>query len=297
MGWEDCILSMRRALHRLDEFDTVSPFSRTFYQLVCDWIEECGPLCAELQDAFASFLDVEVQRHRAIAGDSKERTSIIDWVSIRYRAEPSLRHLIARLEALPAEMSRQGCIRQLILVDCYAQVGEDEKAIGALRSALATGADHPVVHFALGYHLYLNALKRHCRYDAINNRFSTENRKTFQRLCEESVAAFRAGFSESPFDAQLHWWIACVQETLGNMGEARESYTKAKELDPNNFAAEVEHRLRDMPRPILDATTQEEKERLSQLPPITSDEVKRISQELKKIRNVTDIMPGASPQP
>lgn len=290
MQWEDRILEMRAALHRLEELETVSPFSRTFYQLICDWIEESGPLCAELQEAFGTFLASEIERHRAVNEATTNRTPILEWVSVRYRAEPTLQRLIARLEAIPSEMSRQESLRQLILSECYAQLGDLERVVSSLRAALATGAEHPIVHFAVGYSLYMLAMRRHVRYDAVSNRYTVENRAGFQRLCEQATESLQAGFTESPFDAQLYWWIGCVQESLGNLGEARDAYKKAKEADPANFGSEVDSRLRDMPHPILDAISDEERERLSQLPPITNDEVLRVQQQLKRIRRVTDLM-------
>jgi len=297
MHWEKSVQDMRNDLHRLEEFDTVSPFSRTFYQLICDWIEECGPISARLQEAYAKFLSIEVKRHQSVcdSGD-KSRVPIIEWISVRYRAEPALRSLVQQLEAIPSDVTRQESLRQLVLAECYHEFGEDEKVIGALRAAIATGSDHPVVHFGLGYHLYMLSLKRHSRYDPVSNRYTIEYWCGFQRLCEQAIESFKTGFSDSPFDAQLHWWIGCVQESLGKMGEARDAYGKAKEIDPSGLGVEAESRLASMPQPILDADSPEEAERLSQLPPISNEELAKVTRLLKKARNISDFMPGKSPQ-
>ena len=269
-------------LRRLEQHVTVSPFCRQFYRYIYDCLGGAGLDDEKLDQAFHLFLRLECRKHQAIG--RIVHCGTLDLVSV-LRFGSHSRELLARLSRAVSRMkpagSSEAIIRELISVECNYHLGRTEQTVRGLRQAVALGCRHPLVHFALGYNLYRSAIERFTRPAGRKGRLIAHDRPAFEDACCDAIAAFRAGFGDARYDAQLWWWIGLTSEAIGERSDALRAYREAVAADPENFLVPGREKLRQIGE-AEDIPPSDEDERLGQMGPITEEEVEEAKRTLAR---------------
>ena len=273
----DKLDEIRKILEDLESLDTFSRFSRLFYRLLYNWVRMCGDGASDLQRALCLLLRVEERRHIVVAEIIETgRLDVPGLLRAFRRARRTARRLQKVTARLRVSGSTQAMLKHLLLAECYYHLGHTGMVIASLRRALLLGCRHPIIFFALGYNLYTKAINDYAKHG--KELLSAEAEQKFVKTCHSAIKAFKAGLEEQPFDAQLYWWIGMVHELLDAKEEARLAYQKAAEVDPVNFGRQAGKRMRKLLFAVPDAMTEEESRRLSKLPQISEEEMRRASQ-------------------
>ena len=274
---------LRRSLGQLGDFATVSPFLRTFYGLVLDWVEQIDEHPSEIETAFALMLRIEVRHHEAIGQIADaEPPDLAALVETSQRTREMLGRLLHAIRHIPRSDEHQETIRHLLLAECYYHLGQPGHVAQSLRRAIALGCRHPLVQFALGYNLYSRAIRDCVRVSDGQAGFIVADARRFRAIVRQAVRAFRAGLSADPFDAQLHWWVGQLSEVIWERADAASAYARAARLDPDTFAEVVQGKLRKLSTAALDATGPAEGERLAGLPPIADEDLAELRRGLDR---------------
>ena len=67
--------------------------------------------------------------------------------------------------------------------------------------------------------------------------------------------------------------MGLISEMLGERVTARQAFLQALQADPGNFRERVEKKLQTLMEPLVVERTDEERERLADLGPITGDDI------------------------
>lgn len=264
---------LNTALRRLEQYSTLSPFSRLFYRHIFDLLHEHPQEL--LVQAFTIFLRCETRRHQAISTIVRNgRLEVFEIIQVGRRAHYILDSLRKRLESMELSTRELVGIRNLILAECHYHLGHSREVVAALSEAVRLGARHPLVHFALGYNMYVAAMQKHTHAGRRRGELIAKDPVAFIGACHDSIAAFRRGLGDPSFDAQIHWWIGLIHEMLGERQPARMAYRCAMETDPDHFTEQSLERLERLGS-IPPRRSRRERTRLGKLEPITEDEVQR----------------------
>jgi tetratricopeptide (TPR) repeat protein len=283
-GYKDAIAR----LDCLDECEAFSPYSRAYYRLIVDCIEHCHDARLTLYSIFLSFLDGELQYHRALREVGMEsRASLRNWISFCGHKAAVLHETLARLADLPETSAPAAVVQYLVCAECFLQLGESDLVVTCLQAAMAKGCDHPLVHFSLGYHLYLRAIRCHTTFDTATRFQIIQDPSRFEQECRQAVRVMHHGICDSPYDPQLYWWIGSILENLSATGEARAAFQQVAELDPETYGEVVREKLTRLTTVIPDASSEEERDRLVGMSEITVDE---ILDSFRHIESVTDLI-------
>ncbi len=275
------------ALRELDQYRTLPLFSREFYGLLQDLFDACGPQADRLRRCFLVLLQIENRRHRALNQAAVETTA--DLLRLAHKSK----HLRDRMRRLLRVLLRVRCRERnaliawhLLRAECYFHLSRNGLVIQALRQALHLGCDHPLIHFGLGYNIYARAMGAHTRIDSDTGETTVTDAPSLARACRRAISSFRRGLDETPFDAQLHWWIGFLSEIIDERQNARLAYEEAARIDPDAFAEPTQERLRRLDgSAISDAEDYAEEERLAQLPPIVEEDIEHARRLLAELRD------------
>lgn len=283
-------IATRRSLVQLEQFPTVSPFLRSFYGLLLDWIEESRDDLAEIQTAFTLLLRIEVRHHEAVAElVDADAFDLFAFLDVSRRTQEMLQRLRGAILNIPRSTRRHEMIRHLLLAECHYHLGRPERVVPFLRAAIGLGAAHPMTNFALGYNLYSHALHSYVRRKHGKSRFVVTDAPRFQRLIRGAIEAFRQALSGDPFDGQICWWIGQLSEVIRQRADAWTAYCRSAQSDPARFGGPVSHKLAKLRVPVLDALSAAEGARLDALPPIADEDISAMRDRLQEMTSSTDL--------
>ena len=233
-------------LKALTQLETCSPFTRGFLSLIGSLVVQSRD-AANIGGVFCDCLDLELWYHTrmAVVGADEDRARS-EIASLNEKRDISLRAIAEQLESLPRREGVAGAARHLLLAECYHHLNLREETIHELRAALELGCDRPIVCFALGYNLFNFAVERYTAYLRGLDGLMITDRSAFIAQCEEAIAALERGLADSSFDAQVHWWIGRILESMTRHEEAASAYRRAERHDPRNFRAAVSRKLQDL---------------------------------------------------
>lgn len=281
-------------LRRLEQYSTLSPFCRLFYRTIYDRLGAVGLDAEKLDQAFHLFLRCECKKHEAVAGIVRQgKLNLIKTMRIGRTARWSLERLCSAVERMESSGPREAIIRELILTECNYHLGRTDKVIRALKATVQLGCEHPLIHFALGYNIYQSALERFAHAGKRKGEIVATNPRAFESTCRESIAAFERGLDDTLFDAQISWWIGLISEMIGERDAAQEAYTRAMNVDPDNFAVMAGQKLRSLSPSTGLTRSPAEQERLSRLSPITDEDIRQARQLLAGLDSFRPFFLGA----
>lgn len=227
MSWSDCEDIYDR-LDRLGDYQTISAFALAYYDMIADYLSGEGRAAEGLRLRFVEFLEVIERYHRALDVFTVEDQVTLG--NVRSAAEKRDIGLRVLLEQLGVDRTRgQAEIGRLLLsAECYYQLALVERVVEKLEGAVEAGADHPLVHFALGYNRYELATRAFTRYDSDSGQRVVDDEDRFRLACLSAVSALQDGLTGSDFDGQLHWWIGSILEAAGFDDTAMASFDRAE---------------------------------------------------------------------
>jgi tetratricopeptide (TPR) repeat protein len=302
--WYEKMNQLRKKLEELKEVFSISDFLYSYYNFILSYIDALAPYGLKWLKAFQAMLEYESWRHKAMRR-LRETSNMNLLLVLGVEMRNALTKLLNRLDKMDPQNNTEMIVLQLMRAECLYQLGYTEGVIEALDKAIEAGCDHPLVYFALGFNIYRQALQEYVEIEPGMQRAVITDRARFESLCEKAVGAFRSGISQTgttPMDAQLHFWIGIVYETLGRLDEAKEEYEKALEIAPE-LSKEVEHRLKHIERTSPQRHEEsksrpEEKvigeasQQVGRLGGITDEELSRMSELLSKIDTLTEFLEG-----
>jgi len=280
--------AVHATLRRLVQYCTLSPFSRVYYCQIYDWLGAPGLLGGKLDQAFHLLLRSECRRHQAVAHIVNQgNLDVLAVVRVGRAVHDVFLRLCHALGALELEGRDERMICRLLVAQCRYHLGHTEHAIRALRGALELGCDHALVYFATGYNLYYSALQQFSHTDTKGVRIAAKDKAGFARVCAEAVEMFEAGLGDPRFDGQIYWWIGTISEARGDLKSARKAFIQAMKSDPAALRSRVEKKLRNLRHVSMITRSPAERKRLSQLSPITDEEI----EEAREILAESDAFP------
>jgi len=272
---------VRAALRRLEQYCTLSPFSRLFYRLIYDLLRDDAGETAKLGQAFHIFLRCECRRHdTALRMVRDGRLDPMEIVRLSRHAHDRMGSLRMAIEATEVAAPRERFVRELLLAECEYLLGRTEEVVLRLRRALAAGGRHPLIHFALGYNLYALAVQRFTRAGPGKGEVVAADPDAFQCACREAIQAFESGLGDPAYDAQIHWWIGMLWEMLGEKDAAIRCYRSAMACDPG-FVPQAMQKFRHFGIVGAVERSPEEAGRLARLGPITEQDLASAHRQLQ----------------
>lgn len=264
---------VRAALRRLEQYCTLSPFSRLFYRLIYDLLRNGAGDTAKLGQAFHIFLRCECRRHdTALRMVRDGRLDPLDIIRLSRMAHDRMGSLRMAIEATEVAAPGDRFVRELLLAECEYLLGRTDEVVLRLQRALAVGGRNALVNFALGYNMYALAVQRFTRAGPNKGEVVATDPEAFQQACRDAIDAFEGGLGDPTYDAQIHWWIGMLWEMLGEKDQAVRSYRTAMACDPS-FVPQAMQKLRCFGVIGAVERTAEEAGRLSKLGPITDDDI------------------------
>lgn len=303
--WYTRVVEVREQLEELKRSLSISEFLYSYYNVILSYIERLAPYGVKWLKALQAMLQYEAWRHKAMRS-VRESSNMNLLLVLGVEMRNALAKLLRQLERMSPQNSFEAVALYLMQAECYYQLGHTNEVIEALDKANEAGCDHPLVYFALGFNIYRQALQNHVEIEPTTQRAIITDRKEFEELCEKAIGAFRSGISAAgmePMDAQLHFWIGIVYETLGKHNEARKEYELALEIAPE-LSREIEQRLKHLQRVEAQAgETQtdrkaeqpaepQEMKRIERLGRITEEELSKMSDLLGRIDTLSELLRG-----
>lgn len=262
-------------LRRLEQYPTLSPFCRLFYRFIYDLSGEPQVETQKLEQAFHLFLRCEIRRHAAVTRIMNAgKLDLLQIVRAGRDAHRILERLRACLERMELAGRQEQMIRELILTETNYHLGRTEEVVRSLRRAIALGSAHALVHFALGYNLYVLAMQRFTQPGARKGQVIAREPAQFEKAIREAITAFEGGLGGQGYDAQIYWWVGILWEILGERPEARAAFKNAMQADPENFTTQTIEKLRGMDDSTPIQRSAREVERLARLEPISEEEIR-----------------------
>jgi len=279
-------VEVHNTLRRFEQYSTLSPFCRIFYRMIYDGLGAPGLDRDKLDQAFHLFLRCERRRHEAVSHIVRQgKLDLLAIMRVGRDAHRNLLRICGAVEKVEPARSREAMIRQLLLAECNYHLGRTTAVIAALQRAIHFGCDHPVADFALGYNLYHSSIERYTKAGKRKGEVLVTDPKSFEETCRKAIRAFERGLGDTRFDAQICWWIGLISETIGERQDAYEAYCRAMSVDPDNFGHMANRKLRELGFRVAFTRSQAERERLTQLPPITEEEMQLARDHLAKARD------------
>ncbi|MCD6361626.1 MAG: hypothetical protein J7M38_12285 [Armatimonadetes bacterium] len=221
---------MFEQLERLALYATVSYFTQDFYALIADCIHRSGAAGTGVADLFVAYLRVEENYHAALAAVSDEdATELADVRHAAEKREIGLRSVLEMINETRASRDAE-IARVLLAAECYYHLEITDRVVERLETAVALGADDPLVYFALGYNRFQLATEAFTAYDTESGERRVIDEDRYRVACLNAISAFQDGLTGDEFDGQLHWWIGRVLEAAGFSEAARLSMLKAARM-------------------------------------------------------------------
>ncbi|MEA3401208.1 MAG: hypothetical protein U9R79_08205 [Armatimonadota bacterium] len=275
-------------LDRLSEYDTVSAFAVSYYELIAEYLSGEGRAAQGLRLRLGEFLEVLERYHRAMQVFTvEEQVTLGNVRSSAEKRDIGVRVLLEQLNVDQAEGEPE-IGRLLLSAECYYQLGLVDRVVERLEAAAAAGADHPLVQFALGYNRYELATQAFTRYDPQSGSRVVDDIDRFRLACLSAVGAFQDGLTGGVFDGHLHWWIGNILQAAGFEEPAQASFEKAAEIfaRPGAFDEEGDQGI----VLGLDVEADYEYQDREERGPITEDEVHQAAQLLRRSYSASDIL-------
>lgn len=300
--WYARMAEARKRLEELKDSLSISEFLYGYYELLFSYVDRLTPYGIKWLKAFQAMLEYEAWRHKAMQS-VRESSNMNLLLLLGVEMRNALTKLLQRLERMQPQNSFEMIVLQLLRAECLYQLGHTSEVIEALDKAIEAGCDHPLAYFALGFNLYKQALQKYVEVEPSTQRAVITDRHAFESLCERAIGAFRSGISPTgtePMDAQLHFWIGIVYESLNKHREAREEYETALKIAPE-LSKEIEHRLKHFDRVETQyakqksaepqqPTESEEASEIRRHDRITDEELSRMSELLGKIDTLSELL-------
>ena len=220
---------LNERLADLARFDTFSALSRAFGQLMAVWAREAGGQAVPVHRLLVDFLDNELRYHAALAAMvERDSATYQDLHSIADKRRIALQVVAENAAHTRPLEGRAELVRHLLLAELHYHLHEFPQVVEELETAVATGAEHPLIYFALGYNRFIIAADLHRRL--------TEDRDVEEDEVHEAalsaVEAFGLGLTGHVFDAQLHFWTGQALRLAGLEEQAKASLETALGIDP-----------------------------------------------------------------
>jgi hypothetical protein len=261
---------IRDKLEQLSQWETVSTFSREFYQLIADRLADAGPPASGLRLAFTDFLAVEVNYHRRLAAmASRDEMMADDLQSLADKRRLNLDAVSEMVAMTPAPGCQLEALQHLILAECHYHRRNTSQVVHHLQHALGCENGHPLVQFALGYNIYAQAVQDYTvmKISGGDGTLAVTDDIAFSSRCLAALNALEAGLSGGDFDAQVYWWMGHVLDSAGMSEAARDVH---QQLATSNDQAWED----DEPEGYL-TELEEAAEAPHYLPQISQDEINR----------------------
>ena len=210
------------------------PAPSSLSQALCQLIAEYATAETDSQrmpELVTEFLDREVRYHRRGGRlHTSEALTTQDLKSLAGKHTIALQDMIEQATEATGEVGAGEIARQLLLAECYRQVQEPDKVVAHLETALADGADEPLVYFALGHNRFHLALESFGPLVEITDDSANDDLLTFQMSCLQAVSAFESALTGQASDSEVYEWIGRVLETAGFEEAAGQAFDKADDL-------------------------------------------------------------------
>jgi len=230
-------------LERLGEYRTVSDFAFAYYGLIGDYLSGESRDAEGLRLRMLEFLEVLERYHRALEQfTSEDEVTLGNVRSVAEKRDIGLRVLLEQLSADSASSAQSGVGagtawgdtevgRLLLSAECYYQLALVDRVVDRLEAAIVSGADHPLVHFALGYNRYELAIQAFTRYDSLSGQRVVDDDDRYRLACLSAVSAMQEGLTGGSIDASLHWWVGHILGVAGFSEASRKSFAQADEME------------------------------------------------------------------
>lgn len=215
--------SLNDRLKELSESGSVSAFSRSYYEFIANEIDklEDAPGVSGISIAFEDLIAGEIRYYASLNGVTEnDHVSFEQFQELTLRRRTNIEHVAGAISAISASSQRVKAVQYLITAECYYHLRRSSAVVEQLGYAIDCGADHHLVHFALGYNIYAMGVERHTKISADAKSLVTADPVAFQGYCQAAVAAFEIGLTGTEFDAQIFWWMAQIFAAAGMVDAA-----------------------------------------------------------------------------
>jgi len=230
-------------LERLGEYRTVSDFAFAYYGLIADYLSGESREAEGLRLRMLEFLEVLERYHRALEQfTSEDEVTLGNVRSVAEKRDIGLRVLLEQLSVDSADSVDTGHTvdsargetevgRLLLSAECYYQLALVDRVVERLEAAIVCGADHSLIHFALGYNRYELAIQAFTRYDSLSGQRVVDDDDRYRLACLSAVSAMQDGLTGGSVDASLHWWVGHILSVAGFAEASRKSFAQADEME------------------------------------------------------------------
>jgi hypothetical protein len=286
MSWSDQE-EIHDRLEKLGEYETISTFALVYYSLIAEFLFGESRASQGIRLRFAEFLEVVERYHRALETfATEEQVTLGNVRSAAEKRDIGLRVLLEQI-AVDATDGEPEVGRLLLSAECYYQLAMVDRVVERLETAVSSGADHPLVHFALGYNRFELATHAFTRYNAEAGTREVDDEDRFRLACLSAVSAFQDGLRGEAFDGQLHWWIGNVLRAAGFEDAAEASFEKSQEIFDATDRLDIDE---DAFGPGIDISAEYEYDLLREGGPITEDEIRRAGLLLRRSYSQSDLL-------
>ncbi|MFO7947055.1 MAG: hypothetical protein R6V19_09580 [Armatimonadota bacterium] len=278
--YEENMDAIDTKLDTLQHLESAPPFCHAFYGYIAGEIAELGQADQEVARGFVEFLNAEISYHHELSTWAELHEVPFDALeALANRRRMSLQTVAENVSMIRTTSVPGSGLKHLILAECYYHQQDTTRTVQELRAAVSCGLDAPLVRFALGYNLYVEAVERYTIVDTEGTCVGIVDHVAFQTGCMEAVAQFEAGVSGSAFDLQLYGWMAQVFESAGMIDAARDLQEKAGDGENKPHKADFSFEL----------SLADEQPDHSHLPPITEAEVEMVGKLLQGTFTVSEL--------
>ena len=248
-------------------------------ELAVESLVDAGELHTEVGAAVAGVVRTLHDCASQLAAEAeKEASDIRDLLSAQQHARARIADAADGLRRAWPSSPAQRAARELALAACLAAADEVGRAVNHAEAAVEAGATDGVAYLALGYLRYRQALDTFAPVDKLDDR----GKLRFQLACLRAVSALEQGLG-GDVDVHLHWYIALALEAAGFTEAAADAwrrYEAAARADEEGDDLVVEE---DMPNQYL--------------PQISPDEERQVSDALKNMRSIDELLGGSDEAP
>ena len=221
---------IRHALRQLGGLQSVSSFSRLYYDFVAQRLADEDAGDRTLRRSFADLVEWEVRYHTALGNlTDADGVSIIGIGDLADKRHAGLCEIVARLSRMRGLPGDREATRRLIMAECFYQTVMYERVVSCLEAAIEAGARDPLVFFSLGYNRYVVAEEVFAATDASTGDQVVVDVRSYRRALLEAVTAFEDGLSGGELDPQLYWWIGTCLDRAGFANAARKAFREAEQ--------------------------------------------------------------------
>lgn len=270
-------------LTELEQRPTLSWLSGMIYEIAADQLLNAGELQSDAGAAFVQLMRAELRYHREVETIvDRDELDLAALGRLNRRHETALEHNLSNLARTAANTQTARGVCELGLAECCLRLGRLARALDHLHQAVTDGVKGPLLHLAIGYAKYQQAIET---FGPVSP--SDEARwQDFQVACLEAVSALEVAVGAG-IDSQIYWWEATILNAAGFEDAAEESFIKARAAEE---AEDANHERMIEDRGLGDGELEEAAEAADRLPQITPLEERMVAEELRKPRVLRDVM-------